>query len=131
MLRKGVVGKPHGKGLRAGNSRWLGVPSHPIVQPTVSICVTIFCFMISNAQVAVLGLQDILRPDASATMTKLQNRGINVHMLPGNGHGAIQLVAAQLNVLESGMPSSCSPEDNYAYIKHLSTTPLLNPEGKT
>jgi heavy metal translocating P-type ATPase len=127
---KGVEARSRGKVLRAGNSRWLGLSSYPAVQYMFSNGLTVFCFTVDSALVAVLGLQDTLRLDAFDTVSRLQKRGINIHMLSGDDDGAVQSVAAQLSVSNNNIRSRCSPGDKQAYVKDLLATPSHNSNGK-
>ncbi|KAI4951288.1 hypothetical protein J4E91_003997 [Alternaria rosae] len=129
---KGVEGTVDGKKLRAGNSRWLELSDEPRVSSMLSEEFTTFCFTISNALVAVFGLQDTLRPDAASTINHLRRSGINVHILSGDDDGAVKAIAAQLNVSEHTVRSRCSPADKQTYIKDLLVAPSTTPStGKS
>lgn len=124
LTGKGVEAEVSGKTLRAGNSRWLGVSSHPRVASVLSLGHTAFCFTINGSLVAVFGLDDSLRPDAASTVAKLEARGISVHIISGDDDGAVRTVAAQLNIPESNVRSRCAPADKQAYIQGLLSTPV-------
>lgn len=129
---KGVQGIFRGQRLRAGNSRWLGVSYHPAVQLILSKGLTAFCFIIENDLVAVLGLQDTLRPDACDTIAKLESHGLTVHILSGDDDAAVRTVAAQLNIPHERFRSRCSPADKQIYIRNhlISPQPLETPNSK-
>jgi Cu2+-exporting ATPase len=91
---------------------------------------TAFCFTINNELVAVLGLQDTLRPEAQTTVDHLQKQGIRVHILSGDDDGAVQAVGAKLNIPPLAVRSRCSPGDKQAYIKDLIDTKSSGKEKK-
>ncbi|KAE8406855.1 E1-E2 ATPase-domain-containing protein, partial [Aspergillus pseudonomiae] len=119
LTGKGVEGSAPGAILRAGNSRWLNLSSHPQVQSVLEQGYTAFCFTINDNLAAVFGLEDSLRPDALATITKLQQRGISVHLLSGDDDGAVQSVARQLGIAAENTRSRCTPASKQAYIEAL------------
>jgi heavy metal translocating P-type ATPase len=116
---KGVEGTFKGQLLRAGNSRWLDVSSNQHANSMLRAGLTAFCFTIDNKLVAVLGLQDTLRPEAAPCVSQLRQRNINVHILSGDDDGAVQKIASQLDIPSSMVRSRCSPADKQSYIKHL------------
>ncbi|KAL2836028.1 E1-E2 ATPase-domain-containing protein [Aspergillus pseudodeflectus] len=94
---KGVETTVGGWRLQAGNSRWLNLSEHELVQPMLAQGYTVFCFSIDNALHAVYALEDELRPDAAGTIKTLQERGVSVHVtlasklsIPGNNRDYIQ-----------------------------------------
>tara|TARA_R110002003_G_scaffold110_8_gene9319 strand:+ start:1323 stop:3716 length:2394 start_codon:yes stop_codon:yes gene_type:complete len=121
---KGVEGNFMDESLRAGNSRWLNTSSLSAVQKMLSKGLTAFCFTIDKKLVAVLGLQDTLRPDALATINQLRQRGLNVHILSGDDDGAVQNIAVQLGTSTDTVRSRCSPGDKADYIKDLLAAPV-------
>ena len=76
------------------------------------------------------GLEDSLREDTLATITKLQRNGISVHILSGDDDGAVRAVASQVNIPISNVRSRCTPADKQAYIKNLLATPAHRNLGK-
>lgn len=118
---KGVEGIAKGSGLtlRAGNSRWLCLTSHPVVQPMLSQGYTVFGFMMGDSIAAVFGLQDSIRHDSASTIQTLLDRGISVHIISGDDDGAVRSVAAQLSIAETNVRSRCTPADKQAYIQNL------------
>jgi heavy metal translocating P-type ATPase len=128
---KGVQGTFEGKVLRAGNSRWLELSEHPLVQPMLSEGLSTFCFTIDDGLIAVFGLQDTLRPDAASTIQTLRQSGVNVHILSGDDEGAVKDIATQLSIPDRNVRSRCSPSDKQAYIQTLlaghSTMPSSKP----
>ena len=116
---KGVKGYVDNKRLRGGNSMWLETEVNPEVESMLSQGLTVFCFTINNELVSVFGLQDTARPEAFSTIQHLQQRGLNIHMLSGDDHGAVHAIASQLNIPEDNIRSRCSPKDKQIYIQRL------------
>ncbi|KAF2252808.1 copper-translocating P-type ATPase [Trematosphaeria pertusa] len=119
LAGKGVEGRCSGQTLRAGNSRWLGLSSHPTVQSVLSQGLTAFCFTTDGTLNAVYGLEDSLRPDSLATVSKLHEAGVSVHILSGDDDGAVRAVASQLQIPDTKVRSRCTPADKQAYIRTL------------
>ncbi|KAF4976995.1 hypothetical protein FZEAL_6415 [Fusarium zealandicum] len=119
LTGKGVETMNDGHKLRAGNSHWLGISSHGLVQPMLARGHTVFCFMIDNELKAVYGLQDELRDDAASTVETLHKRGVSVHVVSGDDDGAVQSVASKLGVPADNVRSRSSPADKKDYIQTL------------
>ncbi|CAO2649078.1 Nn.00g100270.m01.CDS01 [Neocucurbitaria sp. VM-36] len=124
---KGVEGVSGGKRLRAGNSRWLGLSVHPRVQSMLAQGLTVLCFTVDDALAIAFGLRDTLRSDAASTVGRLQERGLNIHILSGDDDGAVQTIATQLSIPNGKVRSRCSPADKQAYIQALLATPSPSP----
>ncbi|KAH9905026.1 copper-translocating P-t [Xylariomycetidae sp. FL2044] len=132
LAGKGVEGtSPSGDKVRAGNSRWLNVSSEPRVCAIIEKGYTAFCVTINGSLVGVMGLEDSLRPDASETVAKLQQRGIIVSLLSGDDDGAVCSVARELGIAEPNVRSRCTPGDKQAYIQNLIATPISTEPGKS
>ncbi|KAF4830350.1 P-type cation-transporting ATPase [Colletotrichum tropicale] len=123
LTGKGVEGTISGRKLRAGNSRWLGLSSDPAVESFLSQGYTVFCFTVDGTLVALFALEDSVRPEAFATVSKLQASNVSVHILSGDDEGAVQAVASQLNIPEANVHSRCNPADKQDYIQQLLATP--------
>ncbi|EQB57979.1 copper-translocating P-type ATPase [Colletotrichum gloeosporioides Cg-14] len=126
LTGKGVEGNISGRNLRAGNSRWLGLSSDPAVESFLSQGYTVFCFTVDGTLAALFALEDSVRPEAFATVSKLQASNVSVHILSGDDDGAVQAVASQLNIPEANVHSRCNPADKQEYIQHLLATPSTN-----
>lgn len=122
LTGKGVETTLGGQRLRAGNSRWLNLSEHELVQPMLAQGYTVFCFTIDNALKAVYGLEDELRPDAAGTVETLQKRGVSVHMVSGDDDGAVQTLASKLGIPGNNVRSRSSPADKKDYIQMLLAT---------
>ncbi|KAJ5099285.1 hypothetical protein N7532_006286 [Penicillium argentinense] len=119
LTGKGIEAILGGQSLRAGNSRWLDLSEHELVQPMLARGYTVFCFTIENEFVAVYGLEDELRPDATGTIEILKRRGVSVHVVSGDDDGAVQTLAAKLSIPGSNIRSRSSPADKKDYIQEL------------
>jgi Cd2+-exporting ATPase len=115
----GVEGRAGNSLIRAGNSRWLGVEQDPRVQTLLGRGFTVFAVTVDSVLQAVFGLQDTLRPEASAVVSKLQLRDISVSILSGDDERAVESVAAELGIPCANTRSRCSPSDKQTYIQGL------------
>ncbi|KAL4994238.1 E1-E2 ATPase-domain-containing protein [Aspergillus recurvatus] len=130
LTGNGVEGSAPGLILRAGNSRWLNLSSNPQVQSVLERGYTAFCFTVNDALAAVFGLEDSLRPDALETVTRLQERGIFVHLLSGDDDSPVCSIARQLGIPAQNIRSRCTPADKQAYIQALVTSSHQQPRIK-
>ena len=122
LTGKGVETTLGGRRLRAGNSRWLNLSEHELVQPMLAQGYTVFCFTIDNTLQAIYGLEDELRPDAVGTIEALQKRGVSVHVVSGDDDGAVQTLASKLSIPGDNVRSRSSPTDKKDYIQTLLDT---------
>jgi Cu2+-exporting ATPase len=119
LTGKGVEAILGGQRLLAGNSRWLNLSEHEIVQPMLAQGYTVFCFTVDSVLKAVYGLEDELRPDAAQTVGALQRRGISVHVVSGDDDGAVHTLASKLDIPCDNVRSRSSPADKRDYIRKL------------
>ena len=122
LTGKGVETTLGGRRLRAGNSWWLNLSEHELVQPMLAQGYTVFCFTIDNTLQAIYGLEDELRPDAVGTIEALQKRGVSVHVVSGDDDGAVQTLASKLSIPGDNVRSRSSPADKKDYIQTLLDT---------
>lgn len=114
----GVQGilKDNGTVIRAGNPEWLNIDLPP------SSC-TVFCVSIgdlpSNGLVATFLLQDRERHTAGLVIQKLQARGIETHLISGDGQGPVDNIAHTLNIPKRNTKFRCTPEGKRNYIRDL------------
>ncbi|KAK8906368.1 hypothetical protein QC760_004961 [Botrytis cinerea] len=107
--------------IRAGNPYWLGVENLPAVTNLLSLGVSIFCITVNKNLVAVYGLKDRLRPDATAVINELRRRNIEISIISGDNEESVKSVSRTLNLPESNVRFQCSPADKQTYIKEIST----------
>ncbi|KAF4472836.1 Cu2+-exporting ATPase [Fusarium albosuccineum] len=119
LTGKGVETTKNGQKLQAGNSRWLNLSDHELVQPMLVQGYTVFCFTIDGHLKAVYGLEDELRSDASQTVEVLQERGVSVHVVSGDDDRAVQKLASKLGIPVENVRSRSSPADKKDYIQSL------------
>ncbi|KAM3490920.1 hypothetical protein MY3957_005765 [Beauveria namnaoensis] len=119
LTGKGVETTASGQKLQAGNSRWLNMTDHDLVQPMLANGYTVFCFSVDGVLTAAYGLEDELRPDAAATVDALKKRNISVHLVSGDDDGAVQACASKLGISSSNVSSRSSPAEKGAYVKKL------------
>ncbi|EJP65280.1 copper-transporting ATPase [Beauveria bassiana ARSEF 2860] len=119
LTGKGVETTASGQKLQAGNSRWLNMTDHDLVQPMLANGHTVFCFSVDGVLTAAYGLEDELRPDAAATVDALKKRNISVHLVSGDDDGAVQACASKLGISSSNVSSRSSPAEKGAYVKKL------------
>jgi len=119
LTGKGLEAQVAGQTLRAGNSRWLQLSSDVSVKSVLAQNHTAFCFTIDGALAAVYGLEDSLRTGAAHVVAALRKRGVSVHVVSGDDDGAVQHVAAKLNIPNGNIHARSSPADKQAYINGL------------
>ncbi|KAF2706392.1 heavy metal translocatin, partial [Pleomassaria siparia CBS 279.74] len=98
--------------VRAGNPRWLGVR----VMETEH---TLLCVTVSGVLRATFRLQDRARTEAERVVKLLGSRGIAVHMISGDGEGAVKEIAHTLNIPKSQTRCRFKPRDKQKYIQTL------------
>lgn len=119
---KGIEGKVDGKIIRGGNAHWLEVESDPRVQCILVHGHTLFCVTLDSKLFAVFGLADTIRPEATATVSKLKQMGVRVSLLSGDDFGAVQIIAKEIGLNPDESRSRCSPGDKQNYIQELSAS---------
>lgn len=115
----GMEGTWNGVGIRGGNSRWLAVQTMPQVASLLSQGRTVFCVSLGKELLAVYGLDDSLRPDATSVVSELRKRGIAVSLVSGDDDGAVQKIGRQLGIPSPHIKSRCYPGDKQKYVKAI------------
>ncbi|EJF64323.1 heavy metal translocatin [Dichomitus squalens LYAD-421 SS1] len=116
---RGVQGDYRGKLLRGGSAQWVGMQSHPAVQPLLAQGLTTFCVIHGMRLVAAFGLSDALRPETQSVIKSLTARNIRVSILSGDHPAAVSSTAAMLGIPPERVRASCLPADKQVYIKDL------------
>ncbi|KAF2735319.1 heavy metal translocatin [Polyplosphaeria fusca] len=98
--------------VRAGNPEWLGVNVHGSQH-------TIFCVTVSGALRATFWLRDRPRAEAECVVQLLTQRGLRVHMISGDGEGAVNDIAHSLGIPKTLTAAQLRPEDKQGYIQRL------------
>jgi Cd2+-exporting ATPase len=115
----GIEAKWNGSIIRAGNPHWLGFKDLPVVRKILSLGLTMFCVSMDGELVAVFGLKDLLRPDATEAINQLKKRSVEVSIVSGDNEEAVQSVAKQLGIPQSHVRFGCSPGDKQVYVKEM------------
>ncbi|KAJ5760538.1 hypothetical protein N7520_007694 [Penicillium odoratum] len=119
LTGRGMEGEVAGQTMRGGNSRWLNVQNHPLVQQVLLQGYTAFCFTIDGVLCAVSGLEDSLRDDACQVVTTLLRRNVSVHVVSGDDAEPIQKVVSILGIPDRNVQAHSSLSDKQSYIKNL------------
>lgn len=116
---KGVQGVFRGVEVRCGNTRWLSVNERPEIQDLLAKGLTVVSVMMDEKLIAAFALSDSLRPESHFVVTELQKRNISVSIISGDDAGAVDAVAAKLDIPLSHVRSRCTPGDKQEYLKRL------------
>jgi Cu2+-exporting ATPase len=110
----GVRGVCEESGLevRAGNPQWLGVS-------VLESQHTLFCVTVSGVLSATFRLEDRARDKADNVVSLLAQRSIRVHMISGDGEGAVNQIAHTLNIPKHQTRWRYKPVDKQRYIHEL------------
>ena len=90
-----------------------------MVQSLLSRGLTVFCMSSGDELLAVYGLEDSIRPDASTVVSELRRRGIAVSIVSGDDSGAVQLIAENLGISTDYVRSQCTPRQKQQYVKDI------------
>jgi Cu2+-exporting ATPase len=123
VVGKGATGIFNGEIVRIGSAGWLGVEDHSAVKPIMSEGHTVSCVTKGCELIAIFGLSASLRADAIATVSRLMQEGIEVCILSGDNHGAVQQAAHALKIPLRNTRSQYSPAEKQQYIKDLMGRP--------
>jgi heavy metal translocating P-type ATPase len=110
----GLYGTCEESGLqvRAGSPEWL------CVEVGESSC-TVLSVTIGDVLSATFKLKDRPRHTAQMVVEKLHARGIETHMISGDGQGAVDDIAHTLGIPKRNSKSRCKPEGKMNYIRDL------------
>lgn len=123
FIGSGIEGKFNGEIVRIGATRWVGVKGHPVVQHLLSQGYTVSCVTKGSELLAVFGLSATLRQDASDTVSRLLQRGIEVFILSGDEPEVVQNTALALHIPVQNTESRFSPADKQKYVQSLMAKP--------
>lgn len=101
-----------GAEIRAGNPQWLGV--NILESRHTMLCVTV-----GGVLSATFRLEDRPRPGAHKVISLLASRGITVHMISGDGEGAVNKVAHTLNIPKTQTRWRLKPIEKQRYVHEL------------
>ncbi|WP_199052722.1 heavy metal translocating P-type ATPase [Aquitalea sp. ASV15] len=116
---KGVEGVIAGQSWRLGSvefiNEWLATPL-VLAQDWHADC-TLVVLANRQAAQAVFAIGDTVRDDAAAMVQALRQRGIAIHLLSGDGAGAVHSLADSLGI--SDWHARATPEDKLAFVGQL------------
>lgn len=104
---------------RGGNPYWLGCERAPAASTVIDQGLAVYCVTDSAGLLAVFGLKTVLRKEAKNVVQALYRRGINVHIVSGDGPKAVESIASEVEVPLSQAVSRQTPEDKQTYIRDL------------
>lgn len=123
VVGKGMHATLDGQSVRGGNPLFVDSVEDLDVQRLSSQGLTVFCLRYGPDLLAIYGLRDALRIDATTVISTLQARNILVSIVSGDSITAVDKLATELGIPTSQTKSQCTPEDKARYIKLLSDAP--------
>ncbi|KAH8819761.1 E1-E2 ATPase-domain-containing protein [Xylogone sp. PMI_703] len=117
----GILARLGSSEIKAGNAYWLSLSDHPIVKRLHDDHQTVFCVVKDLLPIAIFGLKAHIRPEAATVIEKLQQRGIEVHLVSGDAAAAVHNTGEALNIPLSNIMAQCSPATKRSYIQSLIT----------
>ncbi|KAI1108918.1 E1-E2 ATPase-domain-containing protein [Nemania sp. NC0429] len=119
----GIEGSMSGLVIRAGNASWTGSEALPEVRTMLNNGMSILMVTRGSAPIAGYGLRTRLRGDAIATISKLRDSGISVHLVSGDQNEAVQAIAAAVGIDRANVVSQQMPQQKQAYVATLMAQP--------
>jgi len=124
ITSRGVKGKVEGKTYFAGNLNLLKenkieVPKDLEIQALnwSEEAQTVIWFANEHQALAILGIQDKIKPSSKSAIQKLQKSGIEVFMLTGDNHQTATAVAKEVGILD--FRAGVMPSDKSQFVKNL------------
>ncbi|KAI0182563.1 E1-E2 ATPase-domain-containing protein [Xylaria flabelliformis] len=106
--------------VRAGHIGWTrSSEALPEIQKMLDDGMTILMVTRDSIPIAAYGLRTRLRIDAIATVAKLREDGINVHLVSGDLNKAVQAVAAAVGIDRANVASQRKPKEKQDYVATL------------
>ncbi|KAI0879170.1 E1-E2 ATPase-domain-containing protein [Hypoxylon argillaceum] len=119
----GIEGSMSGLVVRAGHASWTQSETLPEVRKMLDDGMSILMVTRDSIPIAGYGLQTRLRADALATIAKLREDGISVHLVSGDQNKAVQAIAAAVGIDRSNVASQRKPQEKQAYVAALMAQP--------
>ncbi|KAJ8125954.1 hypothetical protein O1611_g7684 [Lasiodiplodia mahajangana] len=119
----GVEGFMSGLVVRAGHASWTQSETLPEVRKMLDAGMSILMVTRDSTPIAGYGLQTRLRADAVATIAKLREGGINVHLVSGDHNKAVQAIAAAVGIDRANVASQRKPKEKQEYVASLMAQP--------
>ncbi len=114
---RGVEGTINGHTYRVGSPRFAAQTEQPPVPPEQTSEESWVALGDESGLIAWFALADSPRSDAAASLIALQQQGLRLHLLSGDGEAAVKAIAQQLGISE--WRAGALPEDKLAYVKAL------------
>ncbi|KAJ3577081.1 hypothetical protein NPX13_g3483 [Xylaria arbuscula] len=119
----GVEGRMADVVVRAGHAKWTCSEDSPEVRRMLDDGLSILVVTQESTAIAVFGLRTRLRYDAIATVAKLREDGINIHLVSGDQNKAVQAIAAAVGIDRMNVVSEQKPEQKRDYVAALMAQP--------
>lgn len=122
ITARGVKGKYEGKTYFVGNSKLLsenGILIHNELESEAKSwsekAQTVIWFADEENALAILGIQDQIKPSSKSAIAKLQNSGVEVYMLTGDNYQTAKAVADEVGI--DHFKAEVMPSDKSGFIK--------------
>ncbi|NEO55985.1 MAG: copper-translocating P-type ATPase [Okeania sp. SIO3B5] len=117
----GISAVVDGKPVLVGNLEWL--KSHEIIVnaeniPTLNGKTTVY-IAVDGILAGVIGVSDVLRDDAKATVQRLQSMGLRVMLLTGDRSSVAETIGQQLNINSKDILAEVAPSGKAEAIASL------------
>ncbi|KAJ8122172.1 hypothetical protein ONZ43_g1566 [Nemania bipapillata] len=119
----GIEGSMSGLKVRAGHASWTQTETLPEVRKMLDNSMSILMVTRDSTPIACYGLQTRLRADAIATIAKLRDDGISVHLVSGDQNKAVQAIAAVVGIDRANVASQRKPKEKQVYVATLMAQP--------
>ena len=105
--------------LLGGKPEFTGTAKHPIIAKYKSSGLSTFTVTLAGTCLAIYGLADHPRPEASQLLLHLRAMGKKLIILSGDNEGAVHRFAGKVGVAKDEAQYSCIPEDKASFISNL------------
>ena len=124
ITARGVKGKFEGKTYFVGNQKLLNengvsIPAELELEAKTwsEKAQTVIWFADDEMALAILGIQDQIKPSSTAAIAKLQSSGVEVYMLTGDNLQTAQAVAKEVGIVN--FKAEVMPSDKSDFVKSL------------
>ncbi|ACK65606.1 heavy metal translocating P-type ATPase [Rippkaea orientalis PCC 8801] len=116
---RGVRAMVEGESVLLGNEDWLKEQGIRVegTDPLTDVSKTLVYLAVDGELQGLLALKDNLRPDAQETVTRLQERGLEVILVTGDRLSVAQAIAQQLGITQ--VFAQVRPQQKASLIEHL------------
>lgn len=115
----GVQAQWSGSTVMGGNPYWLGIADQPHIAQILDNGMTSFCLTLDGELLIAFGLKSTLREEATTVVAKLRHRGLQCHIVSGDGAKVVEDVALTLGFAPDCIVSRSSPAAKQEYIRTL------------